>query len=287
MVKLALVACFTTAVAGTGIVASVAFLTAPYPATVGEAPADLDAETVHIKTRNGHRISGWYAEKTDKRGTVVLVHGIRSNRKSQIERMRLFEGEGYSVLAIDLQAHGESQGDQVAFGWLESQDVASAVQWLKARHPTERIAVVGTSLGGASAILAGPSLQADALVLEAVYGDIETATANRLKRRLGGLGTLLTPVLVSAAEAWTGIDRAALRPSAAIRETMVPKLIVSGQADVLATPREAQALFDNARGPKEFWSVPNAGHVDFFRYAPADYRAHVLPFLSRYLRGPV
>jgi dienelactone hydrolase len=247
--KLALVTCFIAASAVTGTFASVAFLTAPCPALVGAAPADLGATTVDIETGNGHSLAGWYVAKADSQGAVVLVHGIRSNRKSQIERMRLFESEGYAVLAIDLQAHGESQGERITFGYLESQDVISAVRWLKARHPKERIAVVGTSLGGASAMLAGPDLEADALVLEAVYGDIEAATANRLRRRLGAFGTLLTPVLVSAAEAWTGIDRTALRPSAAIRESVIPKLIVSGEADVMATTGEARTLFDNAREP--------------------------------------
>jgi fermentation-respiration switch protein FrsA (DUF1100 family) len=57
-------------------------------------------------------------------------------------------------------------------------------------------------------------------------------------------------------------------------------LIASGTADAYTTITEARSLFDRALEPKQFWPVEGAAHVDLERYNPADYWAHVLPFLT-------
>ena len=140
------------------------------------------------------------------------------------------------------------------------------------------------SLGGASTLLAGENLKADALVLEAVYGDIETAASNRLRRYLGGIGPYFTPFLVRTIEFWLAMSRDDLRPAEAAKNNHVAKLIIAGSADVLATPQESRRIFENSPEPKASWLVEGAGHQDFYRFAPAEYRKHVLPFLDQYLR---
>jgi uncharacterized protein len=263
------------------------FLTQSNPGYVGAPPPDVGAEIVRIVSPSGNEIAGWYSATANARGAVLLVHGVRANRKSQIDRMRLFQAEGYSVLAIDLQAHGESPGSHITFGHLESRDVIAAADWLRARLPQQKIAVIGMSLGGASVLLAGEKLKADVLVLEAVYGDIETATSNRLRRYLGAAGSYVTPLLVRSIEFWLGISRKDLRPAEVVKNNHIPKLIIAGSADVSATPEESRRIHENSPEPKAFWLVDGAGHQDFYRFVPAEYRKHVLPFLEMYLRKSV
>ncbi|MDG2359568.1 MAG: hypothetical protein P8M20_07945 [Planctomycetaceae bacterium] len=63
----------------------------------------------------------------------------------------LLHGEGYSVVMIDLQAHGEIFGTQITSGHLEKHDARAAVEFARNQHSNESI---GVSLGGAYALLA-------------------------------------------------------------------------------------------------------------------------------------
>ena len=48
--------------------------------------------------------------------------------------------------------------------------------------------MLGKSLGGAAAVLADPPLEADAMVLEAVFASFDTAVENRIAMYLGPPG---------------------------------------------------------------------------------------------------
>ena len=59
-----------------------------------------------------------------------------------------------------------------------------------------------------------------------------------------------------------------------------PILMIAGTADRNTTEEDTQLLFAAAREPKELWLVPDAGHVDFLRFAGDEYRRRVLAFLA-------
>jgi len=48
----------------------------------------------------------------------------------------------------------ESPGERITFGHLEALDAEAAVEFARQRAPSERLAVIGISLGGAAALLA-------------------------------------------------------------------------------------------------------------------------------------
>jgi alpha-beta hydrolase superfamily lysophospholipase len=65
------------------------------------------------------------------RGAVLLLHGVRSYRRSMLSRAIFLHDIGYSVLLINLQAHGESAGKRITLGYLESRDVVAAREFLR------------------------------------------------------------------------------------------------------------------------------------------------------------
>jgi fermentation-respiration switch protein FrsA (DUF1100 family) len=212
------------------------------------------------------------------------MHGVRADRRQLIPRMLLLHEAGYSLLAFDFQAHGESPGDRITFGRLEGLDAAAAVAFAHERAPREHVAAIGISLGGAAALLAPEPLRVSALVLESVYPDVEAATANRLEVYLGGGGRLLAPIYMALMPLVLGFNASELRPIDHIAELRAPILIMSGAEDHYTTIAEAHALYERAPEPKSFWAVPGASHVDLYAFAPADYRQRLMPFLALYLR---
>jgi uncharacterized protein len=253
---------------------------APAPASLPAAIEGLPSESVAFRSDSGVELHGWFVPGGASRGSVVLLHAVRSNRAQMVPRARFLHAAGYSVLAFDFQAHGESGGDAITFGSRESLDARAAVAWLHARLPGEPIGAIGTSLGGAAAVLAEPPLEIQALVLEAVYSDLEDATANRIALRLGPAGRWLTPLLLWQLRPRLGIDPAELSPVRHIAAVRCPVLVIAGSEDRHTTLAQSHALFAAAHEPKELWEVPGAAHVDFASFAPAEYERRVLAFLA-------
>jgi fermentation-respiration switch protein FrsA (DUF1100 family) len=247
------------------------------------APADLAVESVRIPEADSAGLAAWWVPADPERGAVVLLHSIRVDRRSMLPRARLLRREGLSVLLVDLQAHGESPGERITLGFRESGNARAALAWLKERRPHGRVAVIGTSLGGAAVLLGPQPIGVDAVVVEAVYPDIRIALENRVRLRLGPLAPVLAPLLVAQMRPRLGAGPADLRPIDGIARLGAPVLVVAGELDRHTTLAESEALFAAAAAPKELWIVAGAHHQDFLAKDPAGYRERVIGFLRRYL----
>jgi uncharacterized protein len=56
---------------------------------------------------------------------VLLLHGVRADRLAMVSRAQLLTRQGFSVLLIDLQAHGATPGEAITLGYRESTDVVA------------------------------------------------------------------------------------------------------------------------------------------------------------------
>jgi uncharacterized protein len=257
----------------------------PAMRAVGAPPSDLPVERVVISDGTGVPIYGWFVAGIEKQGAVLLLHGVRADRSSMVERARFLHAAGYAVLLIDFQASGESPGKAITFGYREAGDVKAALRYLHHRLPGERIGIIGTSMGGAATILAEPALDADAVVLEQVYPTIQQALEDRLMIYLGPMGRWLAPFMLATLHSHLGIYPAQLRPVDHMAYLAMPKLLIAGDSDRHTTINESYAMFRAAAAPKELWVIHGAGHVDLCRYARNAYKVRVLRFFGVYLRG--
>ena len=257
----------------------------PAHSTIGEPPPGFDARSVTFPSGSGTTLHGWFLHGEAGRGAVILMHELRGNRRSMVRRARFLSDSGYSVLLFDFQAHGMSHGKHITFGHLESHDAVAAVRFIRSSLPGERIAVIGWSLGGAACLLADEPLELDALILEAVYPDIDSAVANRLRLHLGWPGSLLAPFLTWQIRPRLGVDKDRLRPIDHISGIACPLLLIAGTEDTRTTIQESRALFEAAKDPKDMWEVDGADHVDLMRYAGEEYEKRIGLFLARRLRG--
>jgi hypothetical protein len=96
-------------------------LTAPARTRLGAPPANLGAEPVNFASTSGSLLAGWFVPGSECRA-VVLMHPKDGNRAAMLGRAKFLAQAGYSVLLFDFHAHGESTGESITFGWLESRD---------------------------------------------------------------------------------------------------------------------------------------------------------------------
>jgi alpha-beta hydrolase superfamily lysophospholipase len=256
----------------------------PRHARLDPAATRLPVEAVVIPSSSGARLAGWYLRAAG-RGAVLLLHGVESNRLVLVERMRFLRDAGYSTLAVDFRAHGESTGERITFGQLESGDARSSLAWLRARLPGQPVAVLGISMGGA-AVLIGPPIEADAVIVESAYPDFASTVSNRLALAFGPLGRLFAPCVLAAMRITGGIDASKLRPIEGIGRLHKPILIMIGAEDPKTTVAESRALFAMANPPKSYWETPGAQHIDLSFAGRDAYRERLLDFLASSLRSP-
>lgn len=258
-------------------------LSQPDHQRVGAPPSDWPAQTLELSTDEGGQVRGWFARGRPGHGAVLLLHGVYADRLAMLARARMLHRQGYSVCLIDLPAHGESSGERISFGLVEGSGVRAAMAYVRQQLPGEKVAVIGTSLGGAALLLSHVAPGPDAVVLESVFPDIRQAIDNRVRAHIGRLADVITPLLAWQLPLRLHLELAQLRPIDHVQELGAPVLIAAGLKDSHTTPAETRELFEAAHEPKALWMVEGAAHVDLYDYAPQPYEQRVLGFLDRYL----
>ncbi len=261
-----------------------ALVTGSAPSAVGTLSTDFPVEAVQIPATNESEVHGWLAYGQHNGGVILLAHSMRSNRLEMLSRARFLNNLGYSVLLIDLYAHGETAGKRITFGLRESESIEAAVTFLRKTFPNEPIGAIGVSLGAAAIVLAKQRLNLDAIILESLHPTIEEAVENRLKLHFGEHGVVLLPLLLSQLSFYLDTSTNALSPINHINDIDSPLLLISGTSDAHTTLPETERLFAAARAPKDLWIISGAGHFNMHTYAGREYEQRIADFFSQYVR---
>jgi pimeloyl-ACP methyl ester carboxylesterase len=222
------------------------------------------------------------------RPTVLFVHGAGNDHSVWGLQSRYFAHHGRNAVAVDLPGHGRSAGDaldsiEALAGWLDA---------LVASIGATQVAMVGHSMGALAVLeLAGRSpahIDRIALLGPAVPMAVSEALLDAARRDdheafemivgwahapaalLGGhpvpgmwMAGGAMRLLERSRHGVLAADLAACSAYAngleAARAVDCPALIVTGQRDLMAPPKSAQALIETLRD-KRHVSLPNCGH---------------------------
>jgi len=262
-------------------------LTWPHHAEV--APPPPPAREVRLIASDGVPVAAsWWPGARADAPAILLLHGINNNRDRMRAQALWLNGLGYGVLAIDFRGHGESGAAPRSFGLHEARDAAAALAFVRRDLPTRRVGLIGISLGGASALLGdeGP-LPVQAMVLHAVYPDLDTAIVNRLARVSGRpLARLGAPLLTYQSWPRYGVAPGRIAPIEGMRRFGGGVLIVGGSADRDTTPADSIAMVEAAPGWKDLWMIEGADHLAVSTVWNDEYRARVRGFFAATLIEP-
>lgn len=271
--------------ATTAAIASLVFaliFTGPQRRAVRPLPADFDfpTEQVSFAATDGVTLWGWFVPCAGSTRGAVLLHGNGSTRSQMIARARWLRTQGYAVLLYDARGHGESGGERVSFGLLETRDLLGALDYVRSRGATD-IGCIGASQGGATIALAAEQLRnVRWVVLEAVFPDLPLAMDRRFRHTLHLPGWFAGLLMRPIAEWRIGASAREIAPLKMVGRLKCPALILGGERDPYTTVEDTRALYAAAAGPKQLWLVPNAGHVDLYGAAGRNYEEHLAEFLK-------
>ncbi len=237
-------------------------------------------------------LSVWLLEPpSPPRGTVLVLHGIRSEKYWMLGLARLFSRAGYRAVLIDSRGHGRSTGDVLSYGVFEARDASLVLDALGARGLLAGgVGAVGTSYGAATAIeLSGIDPRVRAVVAIAPFSSLHDVVPVYVARFLPGVSRLLPNGFVDEAIAEAGrrggFDPRAASPLAAMAHTSARVLLIHGQDDDHIPSSQSVALHAAAPDRSELVLVAGEDHVTI----NSD-RTHVIAdrgveWMRRYLDG--
>jgi alpha-beta hydrolase superfamily lysophospholipase len=241
-------------------------------------------ESVSIVARDGVTLQGWlFTPRQPAAHSVVLLHGITSNRAAMLALVGLFVEHGYRALAVDARAHGDSGGALGTFGVLEAGDLR---QWI-ATMPDGCVYTFGQSLGAALALQAADAPGLCAVIAEAAFASLREVAFDRVGQQLGtgpwAGRTLLRPAVAFgflSARLRYGANLDAASAVDSVVRAGVPILLIHGMEDANTPVRHAR-IIHAANPPRvSMWLVPGGSHESAGRAAPAEYRTRILDFLA-------
>jgi len=242
-------------------------------------------EALCVDTRDGESLGAWILPAPAASVAVLVLHGHGGSRNSQAELLRWLAGEGATVLAPSLRAHGDSSGARTDFGWGAREDVIACISLLEARVPGVPIVVVGESLGAVAAMYAAGDLglRVAAYVLEAPYRDLPAATRHRLALHLPrGLDAVAYAGLRLWAPAFLAPDASVLRPIDRAPEIPagVDVVFLSGTADRHAPLVEVEEIRARCAARARLVAFPGASHAPLRTQDPGRFQEAIREVLS-------
>jgi dipeptidyl aminopeptidase/acylaminoacyl peptidase len=254
-----------------------------------DLPADIREVELHSRV-DRLRISGWYLPAENARGAVVVAHGIGMNKgfafgKEEWPLLRSLLQSGFSILAIDLRGHGQSEGARLSYGCHESRDVLGAVDWLLDRgYAAGRIGVLGASMGAAASITAAAQERAIAVVVaDSAFADFGAMLKrNFLRQAPMKVGRAFLPGTMMVGKLLLGTYMHRFSPASHARALKDrPVMHIHAKGDRMVPHTQAAWLANESGG--QLWLTEGGRHLTSCADQPQTYRERVCEFFVRHL----
>jgi pimeloyl-ACP methyl ester carboxylesterase len=256
---------------------------------LGLPSEDLTFVVRDERTNANLKLSAWWIPApTASARCVLIIHGYADSKLGGIAWAPTFRAMGYNVLAIDLRAHGDSEGTQTTAGYFERHDVSQVIDQIRAQRPaaTRDLVLFGVSLGAAVAG-ATAALRDDvaAVIMESPYADYPSA-AQTHGDNLGMPGPLFQRAAIALAQRLSGASLYEYGPIRVIPTLRCPLMVIHGADDLFVAPKDMDAVeaVTQARppefGPTVYWRLPDTHHVLALRTDPDEFRRRVETFLD-------
>lgn len=245
----------------------------------------LKGKRFHFKSFDKVELSAYmtYSSSDSVNGTILLLHGIRSNKETFIGLSKHLSELGYNTVALDSRAHGASKGKHCTFGVKEKKDVSALLTFLeKNENITNNIGIWGQSLGGAIALQAmGSDKRLQFGIIESTFTDFKTITNDYFRFTLGFNIAPLTNYLVYRAGKIADFDPEEAQPIRYCAKISQPILLVHGDQDDRINIQYGKDNFMAIPSTKkEFITVKGAGHLDVWAIGGAEYFNKTVQFIT-------
>lgn len=238
----------------------------------------LAYEQVFFPSADGTQLHGWFihAATNPVLGTVIHFHGNAQNLSAHVSFVDWLPRYGFNLFVFDYRGYGLSDGEPSRKGVYRDSRAAWDYVVSRSDIDTNRIVLLGQSLGGANALaLAG---REELPGLRAVVADSAFSSYRRIAREK--MGQMPIVALFSWPFSYLMLTDAYNPEDVVDGISPVPVLLIRGTNDRIVPPWHSRRLFDRAKDPKLMWTVDGGNHTDALMKFGDVYR----PLLVEYLK---
>jgi dipeptidyl aminopeptidase/acylaminoacyl peptidase len=217
-------------------------------------------------------LAAWVVEPAaSAKGTLLLLHGVRMDRRSLAPLAASLADAGYQAVLVDLRGHGESDGSYLTYGGSDAPDLSRLLDRLAERGlALGPVGVYGFSYGGAVAIdLAARDERIKSVLAVSPFCSLRQVVGDYRRKYLPRWAEL-------APDAWfrDAVDAAALvghfdaeraSPLSNIAHVRAPVLLMHGDADTQVPLAHSQRLLEASAGHARLEIVRGATHESLSR----------------------
>jgi pimeloyl-ACP methyl ester carboxylesterase len=271
-----------------GIVLTLMRLRRLNPSDLGMAYEDQTFAVIDESSGKKINLAAWWIPNGNNSGRcAILLHGYADAKVGSIAWAPMLRSMGFHILALDLRAHGQSEGVYCTAGFYERHDVSQVIDQLRAQRPeqTRQLALFGASLGGAvAAATAAGRDDLFAVVLESTFADYSHAIAHQADR-IGLPGAFFQRMALWAAQRMARCDFSAVRPVDLIPRIRCPVMAICYQDDPFVPAADLEALRSASRNQRNtFWEIDGVHHLLGLAHDPEEYSRRVSEFFEKTAR---
>lgn len=224
-----------------------------------------------------------YSSTQDSKGTIILLHGIRSNKNTFLGLSEFLAKNGFNSVALDSRAHGESQGQFCTFGVNEKKDIQKVIDYLSEHENINHIGIWGQSLGGAIGIQAmGFDKRIKFGIVESTFSDFKVIVNDYFDFHAGFSFAPFSNYLVNRVGSIAEFDADDAKPIKYCEYINQPIIMVHGNADERINIKYGRANFSKLKSvDKEFIEMDSANHSNVWKVGRESYFERILVFLNK------
>lgn len=256
---------------------------------------DLKYDKLFLVNKRGQELTARLyptASQTDR--YILFVHGYNYPWIGALKYLRMLLDLGFNVFVPDMQAQGESQGDYITFGALESDDCLEWLSQIQKYALTNgferaRIGIMGESMGAVTALMSMAKAASSDLppenrplfcIADCPFSDWDSQMILQGQKRFGFNPSPLLPLVKSIIRRRTGADMDEVSAVKAAASIKVPVLLFHGTADPLVPCTMSQEIA-KANPDITLCLIEGAKHMNCYTTNPAEYRRQIEALLKK------
>lgn len=243
-------------------------------------------------------LKGWWipaqnnGQTKESKKTIIFSHGYGDSKAlldiSVLNLAKRLCGEGYNVLTFDFRAEGESEGKYVSLGAFEKYDLLTAVDFAKRNKHSDKIGLIGWSMGAVTSILAGAETKnVQAVIADSPFSNLK----DYLKENLPYWSNLpnfpFTRIILTILPKIVKVNIEDVNTLKAVKNfTNKDLLLIHSKDDKAISYKNSENLYETCKNSKhiKLWLTEKCDHIRSYNLYKDKYEESILKFLNGNLK---
>lgn len=243
------------------------------------------SEDVEIFSEDGLKLHAKLILNDESRGTALLFHGYRTHPEVDFSASaHVYYEAGNHLLLIDQRASGQSEGNYIGFGVLESHDCVKWAEYVAGRFGEDMpITLAGLSMGASTVLMAAAHrlpVCVKGIIADSAFSSPGDIIQNEIQSTYHVKGSLLIKAIGFWSRILAHYGLHELSTEDAMQTNAIPVFFVHGTADRRVPHKMTMRASEICKAPCELFLVEGVDHGTGFLAANKEYVERLSSFLN-------